>query len=814
MTQSVPPPEPPAIVQHLSPKILSTGNRGNIPFAVSQLVTTNPPSSPKPVKSLILKTSDVSAVKSAAFLGSEMGMGYTVEQFEITDADIGLNTAAAPMNSLQQTHTKTKPISPFRPSASALVNKLLASRVSPESPSNRNSNFVSQSPTQPVELDFRAPTVAPQPPTVPIPEEQIQPTTQPPKPSQPSQPPNTAPVRRRIVEVNSDRQEYDAQRRVVTAEGNVLVRLEDGVLDADRLQVNLQNLIAVGEGNVAFTRGKQVLRGQRFTFNILQNSGNMQGGRGDIFIPTAGADFSDTLATDVTSGSVFPRPPSDRLSANQPLEQVTSTGGIDFTVGAGRRNASNLPGSQQGGQIRRLRFQANQIYFYPLGWQARDVRITNDPFSPPELELRADTVTLTRETPLRDRIRTTRQRLVFDQGLSLPIPRNQAVIDRNQRDVSPAIAQIGYDGTDRGGVFIERGFPILNSGFVQFNIKPQFFIQKAVSGNGNSPIDPSVFGLKANLNATPGPRTAITGAATFTSLDLGDIEDSLRARLQLQQVIGTSLPHTLTLESSYRDRLYNGTLGYQDVQSTIGGIVTSPTIPLGNSGINLSYQAGAQYINANTDRLELLEAQRENDRVSLSRFQGSFALSRGFLLWQGKGLPATATQGLKYTPVPVIPYVTAYAGVTGTSSFYSNGDNQSTLIGTIGVEGQFGHFSRPFFDYTRLNISYSEGIRSGISPFFFDRAADTRVVSFGITQQIYGPLRLGFQTAINLDNNDTLTTDYILEYSRRTYGIFLRYNPEQELGSISFRLSDFNWAGSSDPFSDAEVRPVVGGVRR
>jgi hypothetical protein len=260
--------------------------------------------------------------------------------------------------------------------------------------------------------------------------------------------------------------------------------------------------------------------------------------------------------------------------------------------------------------------------------------------------------------------------------------------------------------------------------------------------------------------------------------------------------------------------LYNGTLGYQDVQSTIGGIVTSPTIPLGNSGINLSYQAGAQYINANTDRLELLEAQRENDRVSLGRFQGSFALSRGFLLWQGKGLPATATQGLKYTPVPVIPYVTAYGGVTGTSSFYSNGDNQSTLIGTIGVEGQFGHFSRPFFDYTRLNISYSEGIRSGISPFFFDRAADTRVVSFGITQQIYGPLRLGFQTAINLDNNDTLTTDYILEYSRRTYGIFLRYNPEQELGSISFRLSDFNWAGSSDPFSDSEVRPVVNGVRR
>ncbi|MCP6374087.1 DUF3769 domain-containing protein, partial [Klebsiella pneumoniae] len=77
-----------------------------------------------------------------------------------------------------------------------------------------------------------------------------------------------------------------------------------------------------------------------------------------------------------------------------------------------------------------LRFQAEQVDFYPQGWQARNVRITNDPFSPAELELRADTVTLTRETPYRDRIRTTRQRLVFDQGFSVPIPRDQTVIDR------------------------------------------------------------------------------------------------------------------------------------------------------------------------------------------------------------------------------------------------------------------------------------------------------------------------------------------------------------------------------------------------
>lgn len=96
----------------------------------------------------------------------------------------------------------------------------------------------------------------------------------------------------------------------------------------------------------------------------------------------------------------------------------------------------------------------------------------------------------------------------------------------------------------------------------------------------------------------------------------------------------------------------------------------------------------------------------------------------------------------------------------------------------------------------------------------FDRAADTKILSVGLTQQIYGPFRLGIQTAINLDTGESLSTDYTLEYSRRTYGIILRYNPVQELGSIGLRISDFNWFGGTDPFSGGEVRPVVGGVRR
>ncbi|MEH2425827.1 MAG: DUF3769 domain-containing protein [Nostoc sp.] len=634
------------------------------------------------------------------------------------------------------------------------------------------------------------------------------PTSQVDTTNQPQAPTNTPPARPRIVEVTSDRQEYDEQRRIITAVGNVVVRFDGAVVDADRLQVNLDNLIAAGEGNVTLTRGDQVLRGQRFTYNFVQDNGELENGRGEIYVPSAQTDFAFS-STDISAGGVPKRPPSDRIIANQPVSGVSSPGGINVTIG-GQTGATNIPPPKTGGVVKRLRFEAEHIDFYPQGWQARDVRITNDPFSPPELELRADTVTLTRESPLVDRIRTQKQRLVLDQRLSLPIPVNERTIDRQERDVTPAIVSPGFDGKDRGGLYIERGFPVISTDQTRWTLTPQLLVQRAVQ-EGTGDLG-ALFAVKTKINSVLSPRAVIQGTGELTSFDLNKVEDNLRVNLGLRQIIGTSLPHILSLQYNYRDRLYNGTLGFQTVQSSLGGIITSPVIPLGKSGINLTYQASARYIDANTDRQDLLEPVRENNRISLGRLQASASLSKGLLLWQGKPLAPTATEGLRYTANPVVPYLLAFAGLTGTTSYYTNGDNQSTLTPTIGLQGQIGHFSRPFLDYTAFNISYSQGLNNGLSPFLFDRFVDNKVLSAGISQQVYGPFRLGFQTSVNLDTGKEASTDYIVEYSRRTYGITFRYNPVLELGGFSIRISDFNWGGGTDPFS--EVKPVVGGVQQ
>lgn len=574
------------------------------------------------------------------------------------------------------------------------------------------------------------------------------------------------------LELKADRQEYNEERQTFTAVGNVTLRFREAVLKADQLQVNLNTQVAVAQGNITLTRGAQVLQGERLEYRLAQDQGSFLRASGTINLSTAAADFSPNPATEANvDAEAF----TERLQNNQPQAKETAS-------------------------IQQLRFQAERIEFNANGWQAREIRITNDPFSPPELEVRAERAELMQVSPLEDKVTTTRPRLVFDQGLALPILKSQTTIDRQERDpVDSFLPRVGFDENERGGVFLEQNFDLLPTDVsTSLRVSPQFFLGSVFEDNFN----PDLFGLNVRLRSELNPQSLLTGFTSFTSLDPSQIEDNVRARLSLRQAVGT---HTLTLETAYRDRLFNGSLGEQTVRSSLGAVLASPPTVLGNTGINLNYQVGTQYITANRAGSE--------DSASLGRFQASANLSRAFYLWQGKALPATATDGLRYTPSPVVPYLQLLTGVTGVLHAYTSDDIQQTLIGTIGLQGQLGRFSRRFLDYTGFNVSYSQVGQKGLSPFLFDRVTDFKILSAGILQQVYGPVRVGFQTSLNLDTGEQFDTDLILDYSRRTYGLTFRYSPSRELASIDFRLSGFNW--SSEPESlEPEIHSIRGGIQR
>jgi len=657
------------------------------------------------------------------------------------------------------------------------------------------------------EFDIPTPGTAPAPTTPPAPT---------PKPK-PAAPPGvrTPPPGRTVpfpvnpadtIEIKADSQEFDDKQQIVTAAGNVVVRFRQTVIDADRAVVNLVTRQVVASGNVAYTRGEQVVRGQRMEFNLGLNAGAVEQASGEIFLPAAGSELTPTLPTDISAGTILEQPLSDRITSQQPVRGVKSPGAATVTIGGG----GQLAAPQVVGAVNRVRFEAERLELLPNGVRvATNIRITNDPFSPPELEYRARTATITRISPTAEELVTTKPRLVFDNRVKIPVYPRRQVFDSRQQS-GPCLT-FGYDGGERGGLFAECGFEVLQKGPVRLTLTPQIYLQRIVAEHGGNPLFPDSYGLRARLRASLGPRTRLDGLARFVSLeDFPNLpEDSFRGNLRLRQAIGT---HSLAAEYSYRDRLFNGSLGFQTVQSSLGAVLTSPVIQLGGTGINLSYQAGYQFINADTDRPDLLEPVRENNRIDLGRAQVSVALSRGFNLWEGEPLPRTPTQGLRYTRTPVVPFVQLALGLRGVGTSYSSGDRQNSIAPSVGIQGQFGHFSRPFLDYTGFNVTYTQVGRDGISPFLFDRLVDLRVLSFGLVQQVYGGFRVGFQSAINLESGEPISTNYTLEYSRRSYAIILRFNPERQVGSLTFRISDFNWNGTPEPFS-GDVRTVEGGVR-
>jgi lipopolysaccharide export system protein LptA len=590
------------------------------------------------------------------------------------------------------------------------------------------------------------------------------------------------------LETRSQRQEYDTINQVFTAVGDVLMQFRQAQLRADRVQTDVANQILVAEGNVILTRGQQILKGERLEYNLILNRGTLFKANGLINVPKSGRDFD---ANSPVPGASQIQPVTEVLPPGQSLPPIAVT--------------SATPA------VNRLRFEADRLDFDGNQWDATNIRITNDPFSPPELEYRADRAHLERISEDEDRITSRRGRIVFDQKVAIPVLQ-RVTISRRRREILPF--QVGYDRKQRGGVYVAKSFTLISDKRTELTLTPEIFLQRAIE-QGFSVTDPSVYGGILRIRSQLARRTTLTGFAQLLTLNPEEFEDKTRASLRIQQIIGKG--YRLSAEASYRDRLFNGSLGNQNVRSSLGGVLQSPVIPLGKSGFVLSYQVGGQYITADTDRADLttLKPGEFKGLVSLGRFQGSVTLNRAFVLWQGKPLPPTEEGGgIRYTPTPIQPNIILVAGLAGISSGYTSGDTQNALVGSVSIEGKVGNFSRNWLDYTGFKVSFAQIGNIGTSPFLFDRIADFKVVSLSVLQQLYGPVRVGLQTTINVDTGDQFNTNIIVDYSRRTYGVTFRFSPDRGLGAVLFRINGFNWEGNADPFSEQDIGAVEGGVIR
>ena len=583
------------------------------------------------------------------------------------------------------------------------------------------------------------------------------------KPNDPPLPVPPVPVGEPL-NVTSDRQEFDINTQTFTAIGNVRVSYAQGELRADRVSVNLLTQDTQAQGNVLFQRGNQIVRGDRLEYNYAKQTGTLTQASGAINLATLTDPNPRRLPADTASGSVF-------LSA--------------------------IAGEAQGG-VRRIGFTAEKLILQEGNrWVAENLRITNDPFSPPELELITSRATLSPISPTQSQLDLEAPTLAFDRVFFLPVPINSVTLDQFQRPFSTLVA---FDRQDRGGAYVQQSFDVVKNVDFNLRIAPQLLLQRAFERTGGL-FDRDLLGLVVEAQGSLGDGQFITARGSLSSFDFSQLDKNLRFNLRYSRNVFDD--HRLDVSYAYRDRLFSGSAGFEDVTNLAGATITSPNRLLGDTGINLNYQLSLQIVNAIRADLQ------PNTVGTLGRLQSAVALGRTITLAQGEPLPAEKDAGLRYVPQPIVPSLSAFVGVSGVSALYTNGANQNVLSGTVGLSTVLGNFSQDFLDYTALSVSYTQSFVAGLSPFRFDRVNDQRVITAEILQQIYGPLRFGVSQSWNVDTGNLFDATYSLQYDRRTYGIAIRYNPNQGIGVLVLRISDFNW---TQPHS--EITPVQGGIER
>ena len=502
--------------------------------------------------------------------------------------------------------------------------------------------------------------------------------------------------------------------------------------------------------------------------------------------------------------------------------QINEFGGIQPTQLQSLTTEDNRQLVQ--GTISRWRLQARRLTFTPTSLSADRIALSNDPFTPAQSWLDAENVVATLLPNGDTAIRSERNHLVLDERLPIPVTRN-TVIKKQQKVDNRWV--LGVDKEDRGGYYGGYNIPIKIGESGRLTLQPQFMIQRAINGNTDS---------------YPLPGQSVTAESASQPNTAGDLF-GLQAVLQ-RQVLGFDSDATLEISSfnpanlsnatrawgdftrpiklpllgesewrlfgAYRYRVWNGTLGEQDVYSAYGtSVEQTGLLPnWGKLSSNYFWRTGVGNF-------------RGEDFVSTNladfwRLSGIASFNFAYPLWVGKPAPLTASAAYANSAVPVVPGLSLRANVLGTFAYYGDGSSQNTLGISGGPILTLGHFVKPFLDYTELALTGGGTLRQGASPLTFDRAVDLSTVGIGLTQQIAGPLLFSGGVALNLNPSTgsygEVTNSYLeLRWQRRAYEIGVYYNPYEGLGGVRVKLNDFNFQGTGLPFVPYSSMPA--GVR-
>ena len=509
------------------------------------------------------------------------------------------------------------------------------------------------------------------------------------------------------------------------------------------------------------------------------------------------------------------------LTVDRRVGVTTSVTNLENQYGGVRPSQQlslNLSGNNQRmvqGVVSRWRMQANRITITPDGWQTDRAAFSNDPYTPSQAWVDATGVVAHLEPNGDLVLQAKRNQLILEDRLPIPLQRNQR-FEKNREVENRWV--LGVDSEDRDGMYLGYNMAPIDVGRNggKLKLQPQFMVRRALDGTTSSYVLPGepiggsagnqptrigdLFGLLARLE-TPWRGFTVRGVADLSTFDPSNFANGSRSWLQLDRGLKLPVLGQLTARgfAAYRYRVWNGSLGEQDIYTAFGGLVEQ-NVQLPNWGKlsnNLFWRAGfGNFQGTDFGSTNLADLWRGSLYASLNS---------SLPLWTGKALNPTSEAATRYSPVPVVPGLVLNTNLNLNLAYYGDGTNQQLAGVSGGPTLTLGHLQKRFFDYTQLTITGGASLRQGLSPFSFDRAVDLSTLGIGLTQQLAGPLLLSGGVGFNIDGTSGYYGDVVdsyveLRWQRRAYELAIYYSPHQGIGGLRVKLNDFSFSGTGLPF--------------